>query len=295
MSEASGVTVSCSALSDTRFDALARICGLADADHARGKMLRLWNQCLREQSYVVTVEDAEAMLGANAVDGLTRARLGEVVDGGIRIRGTKGRIEWLGERKEQSASAGRARSAGARRDAKGRMLPSVSHTVFAENPAVAGSAGPALASTSPAESSPSSSSSSLSEKKIPEVPSAPPPALELSVQETRIEPKPKPRDRPTGDHQRVIDAFWTAFEKAHGVKPTYTADVGAHAKRLLTSHSADEVVRRLENFFARPRHQWPESRDWGTFVKHFDKWAVSSVPAFVPPAYEPMPRRSKAL
>ena len=36
------------AFSDTRYDLLARYGGLADADHARGKMARIWRQCTLE-------------------------------------------------------------------------------------------------------------------------------------------------------------------------------------------------------------------------------------------------------
>lgn len=93
----SGVRIEDDAFGDTRYDVLARACGLADADHARGKMARLWRQCTAESRYVLPVEDVESVLGENAVAGLERARLGEKVRGGVRIRGTQGRIEWLGK------------------------------------------------------------------------------------------------------------------------------------------------------------------------------------------------------
>lgn len=83
------------AFSDERYEDLARFAGLADADHARGKMARLWRQCTLESSYVLPRETVMRILGANGVEALVAARLGDVAKNGVRIRGTKGRIEWL--------------------------------------------------------------------------------------------------------------------------------------------------------------------------------------------------------
>lgn len=41
---AASVRIEDEAFADERYDALARAAGLADADHARGKMARLWRQ-----------------------------------------------------------------------------------------------------------------------------------------------------------------------------------------------------------------------------------------------------------
>jgi hypothetical protein len=92
---AASVRIEDEAFSDRRYDRLARECGLADADHARGKMSVLWRQCTLEHRHVLPVEDVEAVLGASAINALIAARLGERHPQGIRIRGTKGRIEWL--------------------------------------------------------------------------------------------------------------------------------------------------------------------------------------------------------
>lgn len=83
------------AFSDERFTDLARAAGLVDADHARGKMSRLWRQCTIETTYILPRETVVGVLGDRGVEAIVCARLGEVVDGGIRIRGTRGRIEWL--------------------------------------------------------------------------------------------------------------------------------------------------------------------------------------------------------
>lgn len=95
------------AFGDVRYERLAKLAGLADADHARGKMARLWRQCTMEKRYVLPVDDVIQVLGENAVGALTESRLGESVDGGIRIRGTKGRIEWLDKLRKNGQKGGR--------------------------------------------------------------------------------------------------------------------------------------------------------------------------------------------
>lgn len=95
------------AFGDVRYERLARLAGLADADHARGKMARLWRQCTMEKRYVLPAEDVIQVLGENAVVALTESRLGEQVEGGVRIRGTKGRIEWLDKLRKNGQKGGR--------------------------------------------------------------------------------------------------------------------------------------------------------------------------------------------
>lgn len=102
------VRVESEAENDIRFHLLAKQAGLADADHAIGKMLRLWRACTNRQSYVLSEAVVACVVDPDA---LVAAELGERVDGGIRIRGTKGRIEWLGERRKASRKGGLANRA----------------------------------------------------------------------------------------------------------------------------------------------------------------------------------------
>jgi len=55
----------------------------------------LWRQCTIEQREVLDERDVTDVLGARGVDAICAARLGEKVEGGVRIKGTSGRIEWL--------------------------------------------------------------------------------------------------------------------------------------------------------------------------------------------------------
>jgi uncharacterized phage protein (TIGR02220 family) len=92
---AASVRIEDEAFSDRRYDRLARAAGLADADHARGKMAVIWRQCTIEQTHILPADDVTDVLGPNGIVALELARLGERVDTGVRICGTRGRIEWL--------------------------------------------------------------------------------------------------------------------------------------------------------------------------------------------------------
>lgn len=108
---AASVRIEDEAFSDVRYDVLAKTCQLADADHARGKMAKLWRQCTAQRAYVLPVSLVESVLGGQAVDGLCISGLGEAVAGGIRICGTKGRIEWLAKLKKNAAKGGKVKAA----------------------------------------------------------------------------------------------------------------------------------------------------------------------------------------
>lgn len=83
------------AFHDVRFSVLASRCGLADSAHALGKMAFIWKECTDRYAYVLPELIVNAILGPNGANGIVEAELGERADGGIRIRGTVDRIEWL--------------------------------------------------------------------------------------------------------------------------------------------------------------------------------------------------------
>jgi uncharacterized phage protein (TIGR02220 family) len=95
------VRIDAEAFGDERFADLAQILGLADADHALGKMARIWRQCTVEQSYVLPENTINRIIGfPSGAEALIASRLAEKTKIGIRIRGTNGRIEWLGRLRE---------------------------------------------------------------------------------------------------------------------------------------------------------------------------------------------------
>lgn len=108
---AASVRIEDEAFSDERYGVLASLCGLADPDHARGKMARLWRQCTAQRTYVLPIDLVCSVLGENGAEGIVKADLGEQVDGGIRIRGTKGRIEWLSKLRNNARKGGKAKAA----------------------------------------------------------------------------------------------------------------------------------------------------------------------------------------
>lgn len=97
---------------DDRFALLAKRANLADVDHAIGKMARLWQKCTMEGRYTLTEEEIELVLGPNGVEALIASRLGERTRARnqqpqIRIKGTKGRIEWLEKARKNGKKGGR--------------------------------------------------------------------------------------------------------------------------------------------------------------------------------------------
>jgi hypothetical protein len=136
------VTIEHFALEDVRFATLAEVCGLADADHARGKLERIWQRCYETQHYTVPLAVVRHYLGAAGPDALVVSFLGELVESHeatdwadaplpqpcgepvMRLCGTRGRIESYGQRRARNRKGGSGRHDTAIR-VKGR---------FADNP-----------------------------------------------------------------------------------------------------------------------------------------------------------------
>jgi hypothetical protein len=98
---------------DLRFATLARLCGLGDADHALIKCAKIWSwqtdhYTPEAPTYVVSVDLVEAVLGTDGGAHLVRARLAEETPDGLRMRGSKGRIEWLWKLRNASPKGGEA-------------------------------------------------------------------------------------------------------------------------------------------------------------------------------------------
>lgn len=133
------VTLDAQVFDEARLATLAEVCGLADNDHALGKMSRLWRAATQRQHYTVSQAIVRGILGPAGVDGLVVAELGELVDQHLptewaakldlappsprpgelvmRLRGTRTRIEafggWLyGKRQGGRAAAASAKELG---------------------------------------------------------------------------------------------------------------------------------------------------------------------------------------
>jgi uncharacterized phage protein (TIGR02220 family) len=122
------VNVDQHALTDARFSRLAELRGWADADHARGKMLRIWNETIHRGS-VLPVWLIEHHLGRDSAKDLLECQLAQLVmlagesagvpagDTLVRIRGTEGRTDWYEKKVKAAALGGKARAANANRKA----------------------------------------------------------------------------------------------------------------------------------------------------------------------------------
>lgn len=126
-------TIAQGAFSDPRVLYLAQIAGYADGvDTAVGKLARLWGRCTHLQADVVSAVEVRACLGPRGDEHLVEAGLGELVPGGVRVKGRydnatgRDRFAWYAEgdlKKSGRAVGGRNRAANAPRDERGRLLP----------------------------------------------------------------------------------------------------------------------------------------------------------------------------
>ena len=107
------VRIEAEAWSDLRFATLARLLGMADSDHALIRSARIWSWQAEHYTpeaptYVVDADLIESALGPGGAAAMVRAKLAEAEPGGFRIRGARGRIEWLWQRRQASAKGGEA-------------------------------------------------------------------------------------------------------------------------------------------------------------------------------------------
>jgi hypothetical protein len=237
------------AFADPRLDVLAALGGYSRYE-AMGRMAHLWRACTQRESYILSETIVGAIVGSTDI--LVEAELGERVDGGVRVRGTAGRIEWLGEKRATARAAGAARAKSARRGPDGRMLPSgnpapaknlpdavggmpagpsppqILSSVASGHPASAGVAGSSATSTTPAESS------------APAPAPAPAPAL---IMTRGAEKKPKIRNSAdAGGHLQDLQSW--AFDLGWGQISGRAAPIilAAHRQRPITREEFDELA-----------------------------------------------------
>lgn len=107
------VRIDAAAWGDLRFATLARLCGFADAEHALIKCAKIWAWQTEHYTdelptYVVDPDIVESALGPGGAGHMVRARLADSGPDGLRIRGSKGRIEWLSKKRRASKCGGEA-------------------------------------------------------------------------------------------------------------------------------------------------------------------------------------------
>lgn len=94
-------------INDPRFKILGKLINSNRFD-ALGRMVAVWEYCTEKQTYFLTeiILDAISEI-ENFADALTKSDLAERTDEGIRIKGTKGRIEWLRKLRQNGKKGGR--------------------------------------------------------------------------------------------------------------------------------------------------------------------------------------------
>jgi hypothetical protein len=181
---AAPVRIEARAWSDIRFVTLARILRLVDSDHALIKVARLWSWQTEHfasdrPTYVLDADTIESVLGIDGPAALVRARLASEVAGGYRLHGTEGQIEWCEELSSKRQHAGQKRAAGAKRDARGRLMPRESGEPDNNQSSTAPARIQQLTSTPPAQSSaPDPTPAPDPENRNPPTPRATPPATD---------------------------------------------------------------------------------------------------------------------
>lgn len=236
------------AFCDARIDLLGTLAGY-NRFEALGRLSHLWRVCTQKQTHVLSEAIVTACIGPAGAQHMVDAELAERVADGIRVRGTAGRIEWLGELRAKRQEAGRARMKDAKRDGAGRLL--------ASTPAHGGPA----PSTRPAKSS------ALTPALTPT----------SSIPDPEEEPEaapPRARKAPTGPQAEAIAQYSAYYSRSHaGAQPTLGKQHFVNFAKLVSKHGLPEIVRRISVLEQRPPPWPPSPWDASTFLQHFDKIA----------------------
>lgn len=242
-----GVRVDDVAFFDVRFDYLARLAKLADADHARGKVERLWLACTQRGTYVLPEAMVDSVVSADA---LVAAELAERVDGGVRLRGTVGRTEWYTQAVEHG-----------RRGAAKRWGPD-------GDPSRPPIGGPNAQPPHPRGGERGGSArKGGSQRQI---------RSQSESQSKRREGELEGEGRGP-EMARVVARYVELFgEQSGGARPRLTARETSLVGQLVAlPGGADEVVRRMENMFQAPPAWPPPPHDLRTLHQHFDRFATA--------------------
>jgi hypothetical protein len=117
---AAPVRIESYAWDDPRYAVLAKLAGLVDRDTALIKCARLWSLCTDLNTRVLSKMLIDAHMGIDGfADFLVQSDLAEETPKGFRIRGAKGRTEWLGKRKKAGQLGGVA--SGSKRQATAKQ------------------------------------------------------------------------------------------------------------------------------------------------------------------------------
>jgi len=299
------VNVEAIAFVDPRFDRLARLLELPDADCARGKMVRVWWLCYENGVHSLDAADVADVLGVSDDEArriLLESRLGSANDdGSLRIKGTAGRIEWLIQKREAGKKGGeasknkRAKGRASAKTKRGEADAKHNEADAKHNETNAEAESKHQPSSCRGTSKPPTLTPTLSsyEESIdadheaaPTEPMAPPvqaslPSLGAARGQTRKNDSPPKTNgsrrrstpkAPSTDHKCFV-AFWDKlYCERTGSKPTWGAKAGKQVKQLLAAHSCAELERRAHRLF--DGEHWflknGAAPTLGVFIQHID-------------------------
>jgi hypothetical protein len=215
------VRIEARAWGDIRFATLARLLCLGDPDYALIKVARLWSWqtehfTAESPTYVLDADTIASVLGPHGPDALVRARLATRTDGGYRIHGTEGNIEWCEGLSSKRQRAGAKRARLAQRDERGRLMPAGIGKFENKSPAHAPAPDQHATSAPPAQSSaPSPSPSPEDQNSLSRaIPPYPVQAAVQAPERTLVQtPPPPPTREPRSswhDRRRWWDAMLAA-------------------------------------------------------------------------------------
>ncbi len=221
------MTIESTVWGDPRYERLASLLGVHKYE-AIGRMAHIWAWATEIEQDVVTDGDLAILLGKEteiAVRALVESRLGEVVDGGVRVKGCTGRIEWLGKMREGKRKGGRERAKTAKRS------------------------GGRFAANTP-KSSPAATSTKLvdDQQGVPAEP-ATTTTTTATTTTTIKQNKNNGASKPSA-YTRCIERYFSLYlEMSGGKKPRWGAASGKNLKILLKEHGESEVLGRMRFMF----------------------------------------------
>lgn len=212
-----------------KFARLAQLLGLADADHARGKVEHLWMACTTRGEPDLPLWLVEKHLGAGGAGALVEAELGSWGAGRgdsdtrrVTIAGAEKRCLWMRRDREQSSKGGKSRAATASR-AGGRFTSR--RLVESDQPKPA--------------PSPSPSPSPSPEEDLGDAPASPPlPTEPPGPAALTLQPSPAKAPRPAKATKHRLPAGWTPRPQERERARSAGIDPDLEAERFRDHHTA---------------------------------------------------------
>jgi len=297
------VRIEAQAWGDWRFAALANALGI-DRYSALARCAYLWGVCTSSGSYFVPPAVCGGVLErppAEAVAALVGAFLAEETPEGVRLKGTKGRVEWKDKLKRAGRRGGAVRAAQAGRSAEGTF---VSAATGVQTPHQAPSR--PGADTRQTQTSPTATATATAIQGLPGVAELVRQSKAAGVTQNKVAqaclvgnktvslwfrgkaaPEPghleqwrrlieaKRANRASGDHGAFVAWFTEAFEKHTGSRPTWGPVQGRQVKELLAAHGLDELKRRAATMFTQSPRYPAEQPTLQCLHRHCDAFATT--------------------